>query len=162
MVPVSSDAFDKVARLLQIPIDPQRGPGAVLELYAGMNPLPPFHDNPLPDLPIPLSSPEKVGQLAFSFSGLLTSTQRLMSDLQQQARKDKGHDDDTEVGDANLRRVTEAMKREVARVFQDAAIKHVVQKVERCMRQSGLSYELGGLVVSGGVACNLTLRQRSV
>jgi N6-L-threonylcarbamoyladenine synthase len=125
----------------------------VLESYASEPRLPPHDTEPLPLLPIPLSSGGKARHLAFSFSGLLSATERLVVRLRETEER-------TGPGEGKVEE-NEGIQREVARAFQEAAVGHVVQKVRLAMEGSGLD-ELGGLVVSGGVACNLVLRQRCV
>lgn len=60
--------------------------------------------------------------------------------------------------EGDQRGALDATKREVARLFQEAAVEHVVQKVRLAIEREGRG--IRGLVVSGGVACNLVLRGR--
>ncbi|CAK9785316.1 peptidase M22, glycoprotease [Cutaneotrichosporon oleaginosum] len=136
------DVFDKVARLLRLPPSPTGGLGPVLEEYAARPPLPPYDAAPL-RLPPPLAGRNK-DVLAFSFSGLLSATERL-------AKK--------EVGDGEGEgEVSEAVQRAVSRAFQAAAVKHLADKVRLAIDSLGIPVK--GLVVSGGVGSNKYLREQ--
>lgn len=66
----------------------------------------------------------------------------------------------------------EAIRREVSRRFQQAAVEHLCQQIERVLRRpveavgdgeevrGGTGGEVKGLVVSGGVASNAYLRKQ--
>ena len=164
---IASDAFDKVARSLCLPADTDSGPGAILEYYASLPPLPPFDKHPLPPLPQPLSTGHRANQLAFSFSGLVSATERVVDNLHEPNVKHQGHQGDqerieeleAEQRDGIGVSTHEARQREVARVFQNTAIEHILQKTRMAMvTRTGLD----SLVVSGGVACNSVLRRRRV
>jgi N6-L-threonylcarbamoyladenine synthase len=126
------DVFDKAARLLDLPSSTQAS-GAVIEHYASLPPLSPFDITPSPALATAL--PDK-SRIAFSFSGILTATARRIEELREKVDE-------------------EAMKREVSRIFQEAVVGHLCKKVGHAM--SSLD-QVGGLVVSGGVASNQYLR----
>ncbi|WVQ62499.1 uncharacterized protein L199_000640 [Kwoniella botswanensis] len=135
------DVFEKAARLIQLPTSPTKSPGAILESYASSPFLPPYDQTPLPPLPIPLSTNDTRDKAAFSFAGILSSLQRRIPS-------------DTVLSESD--------KKEYSRVFQVAAVRHLVFKLKQTI--VGLSHGgiggLGGLVISGGVASNLYLRQR--
>jgi N6-L-threonylcarbamoyladenine synthase len=155
------------------------GPGAILEHYASFPPLPPFDTSPLPPLKLPLSTNTQSKLLAFSFAGLLTSTEKMIHArvLDKRSENDKARvarDGVKEKGDIQRKRMdvegmqgerglTEGFKRDMARVFQQAAVGHLVNKVRHGIDSLGLASgdrAVKGLVVSGGVACNLYLRKR--
>lgn len=86
----------------------------------------------------------------FSFAGLGSATERLIRS--------------TAVG-MNVEYtgrsvVEENVKREVARLFQVAAIEHVTQKIRMAILKMDSRIELGGVVISGGVASNQYLRDQ--
>lgn len=61
-------------------------------------------------------------------------------------------------------KIPEPLQREISRIFQTAAVGHLVKKVEKAIKvlheRDGISEDAwGGLVVSGGVASNQYLRQ---
>ncbi|TXT07481.1 hypothetical protein VHUM_03201 [Vanrija humicola] len=132
--------IDNVARLLRLPHSTAAGLGPVLEQYAAAAPLPPFDAAPLPRAPLPLST-DRAHEAALSFAGLYP-------DLQVR-RLHPGIDDSAP---------PEAVQREVARVFQNAAFDHLAAKIALVMRN--LDTPVNGLVVSGGVGSNLALRDR--
>ncbi|WVW81984.1 hypothetical protein I302_103988 [Kwoniella bestiolae CBS 10118] len=136
------DVFEKAARLIQLPHSPTKSPGATLEHHASLAPLPPYDSTPLDPLPIPLSTNDTVNKRAFSFAGILSSLQRRIGN--------------TELG--------EGEKREYSRVFQEAAVGHLVFKLRQTIsslsKDAQTGKNIGGLVISGGVASNLYLRQR--
>jgi tRNA A37 threonylcarbamoyltransferase TsaD len=136
-----SGVFDKIARLLQLPHSPDRGLGPVLEEYAAAEALPPYDKTPMQPLPRPLSRGPEKATLSFSYAGLLTATDRA---AQRECPNLKGE-------------VPLAVQREVARVFQVAAVRHTVDKIRQCIDANKL--EIKGLVVSGGVGSNQYLRQ---
>ena len=127
------DVFDKAARLLDLPSSTQAS-GAVIEHYASLAPLSPF--NTTPSQPLATALPDK-SRIAFSFSGILTATARRIEEL-------RGNIDE------------EVLKREVSRTFQEAVVGHLCKKAGHAMAPLG---NVGGLVVSGGVASNQYLRQ---
>jgi N6-L-threonylcarbamoyladenine synthase len=130
------DVFDKAARLVDLPSSTQAS-GAVIEHYASLTPLPPF--NTSPSEPLATALPDK-SRIAFSFSGILTATARRIEEL-------RGNVDE------------EALKREVSRIFQEAVVGHLCKKVGHAMAPLD---NVGGLVVSGGVASNQYLRRTYV
>ncbi|WWC99385.1 hypothetical protein V866_006287 [Kwoniella sp. B9012] len=135
------DVFEKAARLIQLPTSPTKSPGAILESYASSPSLPPYDQTPLPPLPIPLSTNDTRDKAAFSFAGILSSLQRRIPP-------------DTVLSEND--------KKEYSRSFQVAAVGHLVFKLKQTiirLSHGGIG-GLGGLVISGGVASNLYLRQR--
>lgn len=94
-----------------------------------------------------MSLPDR-SRIAFSFSGLLAATERRIILLRKQYGEDRA----------------EAIQREMARVFQQAVVGHLCRKLEHAISsiRSTVEVPLGGLVVSGGVASNLYLRQQYV
>jgi N6-L-threonylcarbamoyladenine synthase len=161
-----SDAYDKVARLLQLPTSTQAS-GAVLEQFASLPPLPPYDTVPLPALPKPLSSGQHATSLQFSFSGLVSHVERVIARLQTSA-------DVTRIGQSGqiLKGASRvegekaihldgATQRELSKRFQDAAIGHLTSKIRLALESADLK-EVTGVVVSGGVASNKALRQRCV
>lgn len=112
--------------------------------------------------------------LAFSFSGLLSATTRLI---------------DTHRSDDGT--IPESAQREISRLYQSAAIGHLIMQLKRCLelklprkreshrpnvestqfygQESGMKSAINGkrlrdvvsdIVVSGGVASNMFLRQQ--
>lgn len=136
-----SDVFDKVARLLRLPPSSSAGLGPVLEEYAAAPPLPPYDETPA-KLTRPLSGKYK-GTMAFSFSGLLSASERL-------ARK--------EWKELKAKAPPESVQREVSRAFQTAAVRHIADKVRAAIDDLGMPVK--GLVVSGGVGSNKYLRSQ--
>ncbi|OCF45108.1 hypothetical protein I317_00910 [Kwoniella heveanensis CBS 569] len=134
------DAFEKAARVIQLAAHPTRSPGSILESYAASPSLPPFDLSPLPALPIPLSMNTAAQTHAFSFAGILSSLQRVVSRLDLTS--------------------TPSEQRELSRIFQDAAVSHLTLKLEQAINyiDPTIRNGLGGLVVSGGVASNLFIR----
>jgi N6-L-threonylcarbamoyladenine synthase len=126
--------FDKVARILAIPWS-AKGPGASLEEFVAASPI-------RDDLvrPMPQTMP---GILSFSFSGLHSVVDRFV----------------TARGGADA--LDLATKRALASAFQSAAVKQLEDKVALALgwcrkREVGVQH----LVVSGGVASNMFLRDR--
>jgi tRNA threonylcarbamoyl adenosine modification protein TsaD len=131
------EAFDKVARLLGLPVGGGGGP-RVEELAASGDPSRfPFT--------VPLQSRKK--DLDFSYSGLKTNVRR----VGEQLAKERGVEtmDQLPVQD----------KADIAASFQNVAIKHIEQRLERAMilmEREGVK----NLAVVGGVAANQELRRR--
>ncbi|KAI0708167.1 peptidase M22 glycoprotease [Cerioporus squamosus] len=127
------NAYDKVAKLLQIPYS-GRAPGAALERYcitSGGE-----EDEPEIHMPRPMR-----GRLAFSYTGLHSTVERFL--------------------DARRGEIDERTKVGVARSFQKAAVGQLEDKLVLGMRecaQKGI--KVRHLVVSGGVASNTFLRNR--
>ncbi|KZP34245.1 peptidase M22, glycoprotease [Athelia psychrophila] len=127
-------SIDKVSRMLGLAWS-GIGPGAALERFCASE-----YDLPLPNLdPLPRPMP---GQLAFSFSGIHSAVERLVT-----ARGDRSMDLPTKLA--------------LARGFQSAAIDHVQDKVLLALKWcTQHNVEVRHLVMSGGVASNMLLRQR--
>jgi N6-L-threonylcarbamoyladenine synthase len=129
------NVFDKIARMLSIPWD-GLGPGAALERFCATH-----TDEPLPEIypPLPLASKSK---LIFSFAGLHSSVERFVT--------------------ARNGVLDHLTKLALARAFQTAAIGHLEEKLFLGLtwcQKNGI--DVRHVVVSGGVASNQLLRQRS-
>lgn len=127
--PMTSDAFDKVARWLNIPAGTSAG-GAALESYIKSR-----DTNQEVDLPSTTR-----GKLVFSFSGLKAAVKREVGKMQPE---------------------DEDRKHAIAATFQSVAVGQLEEKVTLALRKLE-GVELTSLVVSGGVASNLYLRERQV
>jgi N6-L-threonylcarbamoyladenine synthase len=126
--------FDKVSRILAIPWS-AKGPGASLEEFVAASPT---RDDLIPSMPQTMP-----GILSFSFSGLHSEVERFV----------------TARGGADA--LDLATKRALASAFQSAAVKQLEDKVALALgwcRKRGLGVQ--HLVVSGGVASNMFLRDR--
>lgn len=126
-------------------MSPDRGFGPVLEDYAAAPPLEPYDTAPLNPLPLPLRQNRVKGFMAFTFSGLYSASARLAA--QEFPNNTKVH----------KRAIPENVQREISRIFQTAAVGHVVDKVGDAIKQ--LESPVTGLVISGGVGSNQYLRQ---
>ncbi|BGP22693.1 Mitochondrial tRNAs modification protein [Rhodotorula toruloides] len=137
-------SIDKVARALQVPWALGAGsPGAALEKFAfpsgaaspsspSMCGLPP---DPIFTIPFPR-------EMAFSYAGIRSAVTRLLVAEPAESMSDE-------------------RRRQVAKCYMDAAFEHIEEKVGMAMRNLAKEgQEVKGLVVSGGVASNLILRQR--
>ncbi|KAF9571175.1 hypothetical protein EC968_000863 [Mortierella alpina] len=139
------EAFDKCARLLDIPWLPGRagGPGASLEEFAkgSLNP-----SRYLDQLPIPMSLRTNKRLMKFSFAGLKSAVTRIID--QEKAASPTGEMD-------------EEKRRDLAAAFQHCAVTHLCQKVEQGLvdcHEQGM--QISSLVISGGVGRNATLRSK--
>lgn len=121
------DAFDKVARWLEIPAG-DTGGGAALEAFVNSQ-------SPQQDIVLPMTAP---GKLFFSFSGIKAAVKR-------------------EIGATAPDDV--ARKHAIAAAFQRSAVGQLEEKVALVMKKTG-GNRYTSLVVSGGVASNLFLRER--
>ncbi|BGO89469.1 hypothetical protein NBRC10512_006657 [Rhodotorula toruloides] len=140
-------SIDKVARALQIPWALGAGsPGAALEKFAfpggsaapGAPAAPSSTDLP-PDPSFTIPFPR---EMAFSYAGIRSAVTRIL-DAEPAAS------------------MSDARRRQIARCYLEAAFEHIGEKVGMAMRKLGREgQEVKGLVVSGGVASNLVLRQR--
>lgn len=137
------NAFDKVARMLDIVPDPGRGYGAALEevckaTYPEESVAAP-QNYPFP--PLAYNLPNRLQPELFSFTGLIAAVQRVV---------------ESEKLDDRRRWV-------VARAFENAAFSQLELKLQGALdwcEESGIRPK--SLVVSGGVASNINLRQRRV
>ncbi|EJD52697.1 peptidase M22, glycoprotease [Auricularia subglabra TFB-10046 SS5] len=160
--------LDKVARVLGLP--PK---GAALETFCA-EPDDPDTDISDVDMGRPLSRPLP-GQLAFSFAGIRSQFDRNMELVEKQLGatpawkpvanfvspelplppRQGGWDHD------GLTPRQLAARRQLGRMFQDAAFAHVADKValglKRCRKNE---IQVQALIVSGGVASNKLLRKR--
>ena len=148
----SRDAFDKVARILQLPPSKTQNSGATLEHYASLPPLPPFDTAPLPKFPIPLST-HSSSQLQFSFSGLISAVERYILSVYPHSTSGNRIQREGSIV------VQESYQRAVARSFQVAAFTHLCQKISLVLASPDLD-NVAGVVVSGGVASNQALRSQ--
>jgi len=132
------EAFDKVARMLCLPIGGGGGP-AVERLAREGDP------STFP-LPVPMQNRPDCD---FSYSGLKTSIRTAMNNL----KRERGIENDADLPHKD--------KADIAASFQNVAIRHIEQRVRRCMNM--LDEEGSGircLAVVGGVAANTELRTR--
>ena len=185
-----SNAVDRIARYIQLPAMPDKGQGAMLEHYASLPPLPPYDTKPLEPLPIPMGKGTQTSRsLAFSFSGLTSHAERLVDALASSTGASPPGEEATSarqtidipmqisastsgtaydaVAEDGFRMRTAKMtldeptKREVARVFQDAVMSHIAQKIALCFDLHAEKLrDVSGMVMSGGVASNQYLRTR--
>ena len=182
--------MDRIARYVQLPLSADRGPGALLEHYASLPPLPPYDTHPLDRVSIPMSRGSPGGKtLAFSFSGMTTYSERLVDrlvsgeknvsidhqsagnrrvvgDIRSASLLGQEGDGKRVSGPRIIRQaagVDEPLKREIARVFQEATMTHIAEKVGLCFRVHSTALRgARGLVMSGGVASNGQLRSKYV
>lgn len=130
-------SIDKVARDLRIPWALGAGsPGAALERFAFPDGLP--DSSALPS--DPTFTQPFARRLAFSYAGLRSALTRILES-------------------EPASQMSEPRKRQVARAFSLAAFKQIEDKVVLALEQGE---EVRGLVVSGGVASNMVLRERCV
>jgi N6-L-threonylcarbamoyladenine synthase len=135
------NAFDKVARMLDIAPDPGKGYGAALEVVCNAKypeegvAAPPNHPFP----PLAYNLPNRLQPELFSFTGLISAVQRVVESKQL---------------DDHRRWV-------LARAFENAAFSQLELKLQGALdwcEENGIQPK--SLVVSGGVASNMSLRQR--
>jgi N6-L-threonylcarbamoyladenine synthase len=145
------EAYDKVARLLGLPVGGGGGP-AVEALALKGNPT---------AIPLPLPLRHRHKDCDFSFAGLKTAVRRAAE------LKTMGDGDNQEV-------LSEEDKADIAASFQHVAIQHIEQRLERAMRRVEKEEEeedgsllpkrnvkrIRSLAVVGGVAANQELRSR--
>ncbi|KAG0290462.1 hypothetical protein BGZ98_003470, partial [Dissophora globulifera] len=137
------EAFDKVARELDLPWLPGRagGPGASLEEFATKSQNPSRY---LGRLPIPMSLRSNKHEMKFSFAGLKSAVFRI---VEQEKALDLG-------GEMSLEK-----KRDLAAAFQYCAVTHLCQKVEQGLKEcQRKDLDITSLVISGGVGRNAVLR----
>jgi N6-L-threonylcarbamoyladenine synthase len=134
------EAFDKTARLLGLPVGGGGGPAVEALAKKG--------DPTSVALPVPL---QKRKDCDFSFAGLKTAVRRAAEKL-----CDAGQDGP--VGEL----LSDEDKANLAASFQNVAIRHIEQRLERAMRmvEQDESIKIRGLAVVGGVAANQELRSR--
>ncbi|KAF8734993.1 hypothetical protein AX14_002954 [Amanita brunnescens Koide BX004] len=128
-------SFDKVSRMLGLSWT-ACGPGAALERFSAED------DDSTPD-PIPPFPRPMPGRLAFSYASFHSHVERYIFNR----------------GGAD--KISTATKRSLARAFQEAAVTQLSDKLslglEWCQTRD---IRIGTVVVSGGVASNLYLRDR--
>lgn len=134
------EAFDKVARLLGLPVGGGGGPAVEALAKKG--------DPKAVTLPIPL---QKRRDCDFSFAGLKTAVRRAAENM-----CDAGQDGSVE----DL--LTDEDKANIAASFQNTAIRHIEQRLERAMQavEGDDNVKIRSLAVVGGVAANQELRSR--
>ncbi|KAG2218205.1 hypothetical protein INT45_008674 [Circinella minor] len=127
------EAIDKVARALKLDWEGQSSPGPALERVASRG------DPTRFQLPMPMLQRKK-SVIAFSFSGLKTSVERL---IQDQVKIEQDIND-------------------IAAAFQLTCIRHIEQKLRLALHQEMIMNKkpLTALVVSGGVASNKMFRSK--
>jgi len=128
--------FDKVSRMLALPWS-ALGPGAALEELCLSEP---SADKPV-DIPILPGALQ--GKFVFSFSGLHSAVERFVT-----AR-------------GGPEALDEPTKRALAREFQRAAVGQLEEKLGLALSWCAIrGFEVRHVVVSGGVASNMYLRER--
>lgn len=130
-------SFDKVSKLLQLKWT-KLGPGDALEKFCAED-----SEGKCPSIPpLPRPMPKR---LAFSYSALHSHVKLFIESL--------GGSESLDI----------PMKKSIARAFQTAAVGHLEDKLvlalEWCKNQN---IDIQSIVVSGGVASNMFLRQRYV
>jgi N6-L-threonylcarbamoyladenine synthase len=138
------DAFDKTAKLLQIPWLEGKGPGPSLEAYAQPDSTNSVYDK-IPPLRLPVPK-----ELAFSYAGLKTKVHKETAKLFPNLKKP----------------IPREIARAMSRRFQEAAVRHAIDKVDMALDRLEGKGEHGrsepvmvqSVVVSGGVASNTYLR----
>jgi N6-L-threonylcarbamoyladenine synthase len=133
------EAFDKVARLLGLPVGGGGGPRVeALARDGGGDPSRfPFT--------VPLQARKR--DLDFSYSGLKTNVRRVGEQLAR------------ELGVEAMHLLPNSDKADLAASFQNVAIKHIEQRLERAMKLME-EESVKKLAVVGGVAANRELRRR--
>ena len=130
------EAFDKVTRMLEIPVGAHVHGGAALEQAAvgGCDTAVPFS--------VPLTTSTCCN---FSFSGLKSAARRHVDNLK---------------ASSNDKQLSSQQRSDIAASFQRVSFKHISQRVDRAIRYSNqlLAQPVNCLVVCGGVASNLQLR----
>lgn len=128
-------SFDKVSRLLALKWT-KLGPGDALEKFCAEN----LHT----ELPV-ISFPEPlVGRLEFSFAGLHSRVERYIYGL------------------GGIQNIDAPTKQALAQAFQKAAVVHLEEKLLLALQWCKDNYiPIQNVIVSGGVASNLYLRERS-
>ncbi len=130
-------AYDKVAKLLALEWK-DIGPGAALEAFCKHPVESEELPTDIPNMPVPLR-----GRLAFSYSGLHSAVEKYI-------RLRDG-----------IQSLDHPTKVALAQAFQDAAIKQLEKKLvlalDYCRQQH---VQIRHVVLSGGVASNLLLRDR--
>jgi len=133
----TGEAFDKVARVLGLPVGGGGGP-AVEQLAKQGDP------SSFP-LPVPMSNRPDCD---FSYSGLKTSVRVAFMNL----RRERGLTNEAD-------ELSHEDKANIAASFQNVAIRHLEQRLRRCMKQLDET-NIRSLAVVGGVAANTELRSR--
>jgi N6-L-threonylcarbamoyladenine synthase len=136
------ECFDKVARLLNLPIE--KGGGRMIEEHAKNGNIDQYV------FPIPL---RKENNFNFSFSGLKSHLLRRVREIecQETSKVVSGKLLNTIVkNDKNPTFLSEEITCNIAASFQHAAISHLLDKCEKAMKHSKEEFkEINTLVVSG-------------
>ncbi|KAH9846288.1 glycoprotease [Lenzites betulinus] len=131
------NAYDKVARLLDIPLDGRSG-GAALERFCASPDPDPAAEGEVPELKLPIAMR---GRLALSYTGIHSAVERYL--------------------DARRGTLDAGARLGIARSFQKAAVGQLEEKLglalQQCRQQD---HHVRHLVVSGGVASNAYLKER--
>lgn len=112
-----------------------------------------------------MSAGDTAKALQFSFAGLVSQVERVISRLHgshrivQPPNQARATHTVSQSGNQSSTVPSEATQREVSRLFQDAAIGHLALKLKLALGLPELA-GVRGVVVSGGVASNQALRQR--
>lgn len=127
------EAYDKVARLLGLPLEPSGG--AALEKLALQGDATRFA------LPLPL---KRLADCNFSYAGLKTAVRLLI---------------EAELGEAGDAETSQQTRADIAASFQHVAVQHLAKRTARGVQWARDQVEnLDTLVVAGGVAANATVR----
>eukprot|EP01080_Neovahlkampfia_damariscottae_P005232 gene5232-8843_t len=147
------ECFDKAARLLNFPIE--KGGGKMIETYARNGNLDQY------EFTIPL---KKENNFNFSFSGLKSQLLRLVRQIEHQEKSihvDGKMLNSIVKNDKNPTFLDEEITSNLAASFQFAAISHLLNKTEKAIKHSKSEFkDINTLVVSGGVASNVFLREK--
>jgi len=153
------EAFDKTARLLGLPVG--GGGGPAVEKLARLG------DPKSIPLPVPM---QKRKDCDFSYAGLKTSVRTNVDKLLKERALANGHDVDTiDTSENRFEELTEEDKANIAASFQNVAIRHIEDRLNRAMTQieeeeNNISLtekkQIRTLAVVGGVAANTELRTR--
>lgn len=130
------EAYDKTARLLQLPVGGGGGPAVEALAKKG--------NSTAISLTVPLQQRKDCD---FSFSGLKTNVRRAAETLA------------AERGLVSIDELDENDRADLAASFQNIAIKHVEQRLDRAI-QSVESEGITTLALVGGVAANMEIRSR--
>lgn len=146
------EAFDKVARLLNL--DLTLGGGPMLEQHAANG------DSTVFKFTVPMAQ-NKTG-MDFSFSGLKSSVLRKVRELEHSETNAKKLDDivHAEKNRAHTRsNLPSKVTADLAAAFQVTACKHLIQKTQVALQYCKANHpQVNTLVITGGSAANLLIR----
>lgn len=129
------EAFDKVARILQLTQLSEESSGACLQRHASKGKF-----NSRFQLSPPMSSGKHKGNTQFSYSGIKSQVRRLV--------------------ESSSLPLTQEDTNDIAWSFQEAALDHIIMRIRDL--SSNATQGVTKLVVSGGVACNSVLRKKVI